>query len=89
MSQYFSGIHFTIRGALNSMASSKLELVNEAYNLVTLPNNTKLIFKINLAFLDRGSNQAESLLQPRQTRAFSVIVDDCAKRQLAASGKLG
>ena len=29
--QSFAGIHFTIGGDLNSMASSKLELVNEAY----------------------------------------------------------
>ena len=44
------------------MTSSKLELVNEAYTLVTLPNNTKVIFKINQAFLDRDLSQIEALL---------------------------
>ena len=44
------------------MTSSKLELFNDAYTLVTLPNYTKVIFKINQTFLDRDSNQTEALL---------------------------
>ena len=39
--QYFAVIIFTIGGALNSMSSSKLELVSESYTLVILPNNTE------------------------------------------------
>ena len=42
--QSFVGIHFTIGGAFNIMASSNLELVNDAYTLVTLSNNTKVLF---------------------------------------------
>ena len=87
--QSFAGMHFTTGGALNSMAASKLELSNEEYTLVTLPNNTKVIFKINQAFLYRDSNQTEALLRPHQDRAVGSIVDDCAKRQLATSGKPG
>ena len=45
----FSGIQFNVGGALNSMKSTKLELVNDAYNLVTLLDHVK-VFKINQAF---------------------------------------
>ena len=41
---FFAGVHFTIGGALSIISSSKLESVNDAYNLVTLPNHTKIIF---------------------------------------------
>ena len=41
MVQSFASMNFTIGGALNIMASSKLELVNETYTLVALPNNTR------------------------------------------------
>ena len=60
--QSFAGIYVTIGGALNSIALSKLELVNEAYTLVTLPNNTKVIFKIIQVFIDRDSNQLDVLM---------------------------
>ena len=43
----FAGIQFNVGGVLNSMKSTKLELVHDAYTLVTLPNNVKAIFKIN------------------------------------------
>ena len=43
----FAGITSNIGGALNSMKSTKLELVKDAYTLVTLPINVKVIFKIN------------------------------------------
>ena len=39
------------------MASSKPELVNETYTVVTLSNHNKVICKINQAFLDRDLNQ--------------------------------
>ena len=58
----FAGINFTVKGALNSMGSSKIESVNEVYTLVILSNNIKVIFKINQAFLDRYCNQTEVLL---------------------------
>ena len=34
------------------MGSTNLELVSNAYTLVTLENNTKVILKINQGFLD-------------------------------------
>ena len=69
------------------MGSSKSELVNKAYNSVTFSNNTKVIFKINQAFLDRYCDQTEALLQPHQARALGIIVDDCAKRHIVTSGQ--
>ena len=87
--QSFAGVYFTIGRTLNSMPSSKLELVNNAYTLATIPNHAKVIFKINQVFLDRDLNQTEALLQPHQARDFGVIVDDCAKRHLTISWKPG
>ena len=37
----FAGIHFTIGVALNSISSSKIEVVNEAYTMATLFNHIK------------------------------------------------
>ena len=83
--EYFAGIKFNVRGALNSIKSTKLELVNDDYILVTLTNNVKMGFKINQAFLDNDPTQTDALLQPDQVRAFEVIVDDCASRHLSTS----
>ena len=49
----FAGVIFNVGGALQGMQSSNLELVSEAYTLVTLSDNSKVIFKINQAFLDK------------------------------------
>ena len=64
----FSVVHFTVGCALNTMGSTNLELVSNAYTLVTLVNNTNVIFKINQAFLDMNTEQTEALIQPRQMR---------------------
>ena len=87
--QSFAGIQTSVGGALNSMTPSTLELVNESFTLVTLPNKCKVIFQINQAFLDRDPLQTEALLQPHQMRAFGIIVDDCAKRHLGPDNKQG
>ena len=71
------------------MKSTKLELVNNDYTLIILPNNFKVIFKINQAFLDNDPIQTEALLQPHQVRAFVIIVDDCTSRHLSTSGSPG
>ena len=71
------------------MQSSNLELVSEAYTLVTLSDNSKVIFKINQAFLDKDPAQSEALLQPHQMRAFGVVVDDCASRHVSSNGDPG
>ena len=43
----FANIQFNVGGALNIMKSIKLESFNNSYTLVTLPNNVKVVFKIN------------------------------------------
>ena len=45
--QTFTGITFTVHGAMASMDSSPLELVNDAYTLATLNDGSKCIFKLN------------------------------------------
>ena len=71
------------------MTSTYLELVNEAFTLVTLPNNDKIFFQINQAFLDSDHMQTEVLLQPPQARSFGIIVDDCDKSNISSTGKPG
>ena len=85
----FAGVNFTVGGALNSMGSTNLELVSTVYTLVTLENNTKVIFKINQAFLDGDPDQTEALFQPHQMRSFGIGVDDCTKRHMIPSDKIG
>ena len=83
MIEPFAGIQSNIGGALNSMKSTKIELVNDAYILVILPNNVKVIFKINQAFLDNDPTQTDVLLQSHQVREFGLVVNDCASRHLS------
>jgi hypothetical protein len=45
--QSHAGIYYNVGGLLHAMTSSNLELVNDAFTLVTLPNNDKIIFHIN------------------------------------------
>ena len=71
------------------MKSTKFELVNDAHTIVRLPNNFKVVFKINQAFSPQDSNQTEELLQPHQVREFGIIVDDCESRHLSTSGSTG
>ena len=85
----YTGIFYSVGGALCTMHSSKLELVNDAYTLTTLPDNSKCILKINQAFLDTDPSQSEALLQPHQARAFGTIVDDCAHRHRGRDGSSG
>ena len=80
--EYFDSIKCNVGGALNSMKSTKLELVRDPHTLVILPSNVKVIFKINQEFLDDDPTQTEALFQPHQVRSFGVIVDDCASRHL-------
>ena len=63
--------------------------MNEAYTLVYLPDDTKVLFLLNQCFLDRNPDQTESLLQPHQARAFGVIVDDCSSGHICADGLRG
>ena len=40
----FAGICYNVGGALNSMTSITIELINESFTLATLPNKSKEIF---------------------------------------------
>ena len=84
----FAGVMYNVGGALNGMQASSLELVNEAYTLVTL-HDSKFIIELNQCFLDRDPSQTEALLQPHQARAFGVIVDDCASCHIGSDGEPG
>ena len=83
-----TGIFYDVGGALCSMSSSNLELVDSAYTLVHLQFN-KVIFRINQVLLDMDPLQIEALIQPHQTRALGVIVDDYAMYHVAANGEPG
>ena len=85
----FVGIQYSVGGALNSITPSTLELVNESFTLVTLTNKIKVIFQINLAFLDKDPLQTEALIQPHQIQAFGLVVYDCAHRHMGKDGKPG
>ena len=82
----FAGIHFNIGVALHIMPSKTSKLLNNAYTLATMPDITKVIFKINQVFLDRNPSQNETLLQPHQVRAFCIVVDDCAVIHIRTGG---
>ena len=69
------------------MFSSSLELVNDSFTLVTLPNSTGIVLKINQSFLDKDPNQIESLLYSHQVIPVGMIVDDCSKINITTSGK--
>ena len=87
--QTYTGIQFSVGGALQGMRSSNLELVNDAYTLALLPDGEKVLLKFYQAFCDPDPLQLEALFQPHQLRAHGVIVDDCAKRHLPADGEQG
>ena len=85
----YTGEFFTIQGAITSMTSSKLELVNDAVTCVVVDNGPNILIRLNQCLLDTDPNQQESLLQPHQARAFGIIVDDCARCHLGNDGNPG
>ena len=72
--QSFSVIQTSVEGALNTMTPSTLELVNESFTWVTLPNKSKVIFQIIQVFLDINPLQTEALLHPHQMKSFDLVV---------------
>ena len=56
-----TGIFYDVGGALGSMSSSNLELVDSAYTLVNLQSN-KVMFGINQSLLNMDPLQTEALL---------------------------
>ena len=74
-----TGIFYDVGGALAGMEAQRLELVNDAYTLATLPNDDKVIFHVNQAFYDEDSNATEALFTPHQLREAGLVVDNCAR----------
>ena len=62
--QSFTGTYYNVGGAIGTMKSTNLELVNEAFTLVSIPNGGRIIFKINQTYLNKNPKQSEALLQP-------------------------
>lgn len=88
--QTHTGVFYNVGGALESMTSSTLEVVNDAFTLAILPGlDQNVILHLNQALLDTGRRQRETLLQPHQLRAFGVIVDDCPSRHMSVTGQPG
>ena len=52
-----------------------------------LPSNKLVILELNGCLLDLYKNQHESLLQPHQSRAFGVAVDDVASCHPPKNGR--
>ena len=57
----FLGTTFSVSGAMSSISSEPLELVNDAYTLATLEEGSRVIFKINQALCDKDSHVIEAL----------------------------
>ena len=45
--QYFTGEYINIGGALSTMTSSNLEIVNDTFTIAILGDSTKIILKLN------------------------------------------
>ena len=85
----FTGVFFNVNGAMSSMKTADLELVDEAYTLVTLENKPKVIFKINQCLCDNDPHASEALLQPHQVQHYGVIIDDVSRKHLSVTGEPG
>ena len=62
----FTGILYDVSGAMASMNSEPLELVDNAYTLATFNNGEKCILKLNQFLCDKDPHTHELLLQPHQ-----------------------
>ena len=50
-----SFIYCNVGGVTSTMKSTNLELVNEVFTVVSMPNGGQVILKINQAFLDKNN----------------------------------
>ena len=71
--QTFTGAYINMGGALSTMSSSKLEIVNDAFTLVLLEDGSKIIFRINQALLDLNLGQNEALLQSHKLEQLGLL----------------
>ena len=73
-----SGQYFHVNGALSGRMESDVALeVVDAVSKITLSNGSVFILQMNQSLLDTCPQQMESLLQPHQSRAHGVLIDDC------------
>ena len=82
----FTGVLFNVGGALGSMKSTNLEIVNDTFTVAILDNGTFVLLKLNQTLLDLNPNQEESLLQPHQARTNGVVIGDCASCHIDTDG---
>ena len=87
--QSFTGTYVNIGGALSTMSSSHLEIVNDAFTVALLGYGTKIMLKIDQALLNTNAGQDEALLQPHQLRSFGIIVDGYARRHMGPNSTQG
>ena len=69
-----------------SMQYEALELVNNAYTLVILEDEQKVILKLNQCLCNSDPHATEALLQPHQVRHHGVIVDDVSRKHISITG---
>ena len=80
----YTGLYFNVGNAVNTNSScNKLELVNDAYTVVKLPQGLNYLIRLNQVLLDPDSRQVEALLQPHQARAHGVTVNDVPRGAVA------
>ena len=82
-----TGEYFHVNGALTGRmdAEKPLEVV-DAVIKVTLQNGNTYLLQMNQSLIDMCPQQRESLLQPHQSRAHGVLIDDCPTHQLSDVG---
>ena len=72
-----SGRYYYVNGALSGRMQNETPLeVVDAVTKVNLNDGKSYILQMNQSLLDSCPNQKESLLQPHQSRAHGVFVDD-------------
>ena len=74
---------------MDNMRTSNVEVVSDAFTLARFDDGSKVIFKLNQAFLDTSPNQHEALLTPHQAREHGVSIDNCARCHQDAKGNPG
>ncbi len=74
---------------MDNMRTSNVEVVSDAFTLARFDDGSKVIFKLNQAFLDTSPNQHEALLAPHQAREHGVSIDNCARCHQDAKGNPG
>ena len=85
-----SGKFYYVNGALSGrmQAETPLEVV-DAVTKITLSNGKSYILQMNQSLLDSSPDQKESLLQPHQSRAHGVLIDDCPIQHRRIDGSSG